>query len=127
MPSAARDLRASRSQAPARLPAVSGLERRASAHGTEERRPSVAVVIPCHDEAGHVGAVVRGFQEALPDAAILVVDNASRDDTAALARQAGARVLFDSEPATIHSVPPRTIRLTAPVLPAVVHDVELIN
>ena len=41
--------------------------------------------------------------------------------------RAGARVLFDGEPATIHSITPRTIRLTAPVLPAGVHDVELIN
>lgn len=75
---------------------MSGLQRRATAHGTEQPRASVAVVIPCHDEAEHVAAVVKGFQAALPDAAILVVDNASRDDTAALARAAGARVL--SEP-----------------------------
>jgi len=56
----------------------------------------VAVVIPCHDEAGSVGRVVGRFRELLPDADVLVVDNASTDDTAAEARAAGARVVAES-------------------------------
>jgi glycosyltransferase involved in cell wall biosynthesis len=55
--------------------------------------PRVAVVIPCHNEAATVGKVVRDFRAALPEAQVLVVDNASTDATAEAARQAGARVL----------------------------------
>jgi glycosyltransferase involved in cell wall biosynthesis len=53
----------------------------------------VAVVVPCHNEAATVGKVVRDFRAALPQAMVLVVDNASTDDTAEIARQAGARVV----------------------------------
>ncbi len=50
-----------------------------------------AAVIPAHDEAGTVGPVVR---EALRHVAcVLVVDDGSRDDTSAVAREAGAMVL----------------------------------
>ena len=59
----------------------------------ESRPPRVAVVVPCHNEAATVGKVVRDFRAALPEALVLVVDNASTDATAELARQAGARVL----------------------------------
>jgi glycosyltransferase involved in cell wall biosynthesis len=52
----------------------------------------IAVLIPCHNEALTVAKVVRDFRIALPEAAIYVFDNASTDDTAALARDAGARV-----------------------------------
>lgn len=58
---------------------------------TERHR--VAVLIPCHNEALTVGKVVRDFREALPEAAIYVFDNASDDDTADLARAAGANVI----------------------------------
>jgi glycosyltransferase involved in cell wall biosynthesis len=53
---------------------------------------SVAVLIPCHNEAATVAGVVRDFCSCLPGADIYVYDNASTDDTAALARQAGAHV-----------------------------------
>jgi glycosyltransferase involved in cell wall biosynthesis len=53
---------------------------------------SIAVLIPCHNEAATVAAVVRDFRSRLPHADIYVYDNASTDDTAALARQAGAHV-----------------------------------
>jgi glycosyltransferase involved in cell wall biosynthesis len=53
----------------------------------------VAVVVPCHNEAATVGKVVRDFRAALPEALVLVVDNASTDGTAELARRAGARVI----------------------------------
>jgi glycosyltransferase involved in cell wall biosynthesis len=59
-----------------------------------EARPlRVAVVVPCHNEAATVGKVVRDFRAALPQATVLVVDNASTDDTAEVARRAGARVV----------------------------------
>ena len=55
----------------------------------------MAVVVPCHNEAATAGKVVRDFRAALPEAQVLVVDNASTDATAETARQAGARVLHE--------------------------------
>lgn len=65
---------------------------------SEAATPSarVAVVIPCHDEATSIAQVVSDFRAALPDADIIVVDNASTDDTAEDAARAGARVLHES-------------------------------
>jgi len=62
------------------------------------RPPRVAVVVPCHNEAATAGKVVRDFRAALPEAQVLVVDNASTDATAETARQAGARVLHEPRP-----------------------------
>ncbi len=56
----------------------------------------VAIVIPCHDEATSIARVIHDFRAALPDAEIVVVDNASTDDTAQDAARAGARVLHES-------------------------------
>ena len=53
---------------------------------------SIAVLIPCRNEAASVAAVVRDFRSHLPFSDIYVYDNASTDDTASLARQAGATV-----------------------------------
>ena len=54
--------------------------------------PRIVVLIPCHNEALTVAKVVGDFRAALPEAAICVFDNASSDDTTALARAAGATV-----------------------------------
>lgn len=59
---------------------------------------SIAVLIPCHNEAIAVASVIAGFRRALPDADIYVYDNASTDDTAAVARAAGASVRFEPIP-----------------------------
>ncbi len=58
----------------------------------------VAVVIPCRNEQATIGKVVRRFREVLPEAEILVVDNASRDGTRHEAVEAGARVVSESRP-----------------------------
>lgn len=58
--------------------------------------PSIAVVIPCRDEASTVESVIEGFRTALPDAEIVVADNGSRDGTAEVAKAAGARVLYEA-------------------------------
>ncbi len=55
--------------------------------------PEIAVIIPCYNEATTVAKVVGDFARALPQAAIYVFDNNSTDDTAALAKRAGARVV----------------------------------
>lgn len=54
--------------------------------------PRIAVLVPCYNEAAAIAGVVRDFRLALPDAAIHVFDNASSDDTSAVAREAGALV-----------------------------------
>src|SRR5580693_2655306 len=55
--------------------------------------PEVAVVIPAYNEADRVGATVAAAR-ALPGVdVVVVVDDGSRDATAAVAREAGARTL----------------------------------
>src|SRR5271156_5897573 len=49
----------------------------------------IAVLIPCYNEALTIGAVVRDFRAALPDAESFVYDNNSRDGTSAAARAGG--------------------------------------
>jgi glycosyltransferase involved in cell wall biosynthesis len=51
------------------------------------------VIMPCHNEAPRVAAVIRDVRRALPEAAIAVIDDASTDESAAVARAAGAMVL----------------------------------
>lgn len=58
--------------------------------------PRIAVLVPCHNEAASIVSVISDMQAALPNARIHVYDNASTDNTAELARQAGA--LVGSEP-----------------------------
>lgn len=50
----------------------------------------IAVLIPCYNEAQTIAKVVRDVKEALPEAVVYVYDNNSTDDTAQLARAAGA-------------------------------------
>ena len=54
--------------------------------------PRIAVLIPCYNEAVAIPLVVTDFRAALPDAAIYVYDNNSKDYTALKAREAGAIV-----------------------------------
>jgi len=52
----------------------------------------VAVLIPCHNEAVAIPAVIHGFAAALPGARIYVYDNNSSDGTIQAATEAGAIV-----------------------------------
>lgn len=54
--------------------------------------PSIAVLVPCYNEAVTIEAVVRDFQRHLPGATVYVYDNNSRDGTAEIAARAGAVV-----------------------------------
>ena len=56
------------------------------------QRHKIAVLIPCYNEGASVAAVVRDFRAALPNAAVIVFDNNSTDNTAEAARMAGAQV-----------------------------------
>jgi len=56
------------------------------------RHVDIAVLIPAYNEATTIGDVVRSFRVALPNARIYVYDNNSFDNTAKMARDAGAIV-----------------------------------
>ena len=62
----------------------------------ENWRDDVAVVVPCYNEAATIAKDVADFRRVLPGARIIVVDNASSDDTAANAEAAGAHVVSES-------------------------------
>ena len=53
---------------------------------------SVAVILPAYNEAQTIEAVIESFHRALPEATIIVIDNASADGTGDLARQALQRL-----------------------------------
>src|SRR5689334_930197 len=54
---------------------------------------AVSVVIPCMNEAGAIGGVVRDLAAAGTWREILVIDDGSTDATAVEAEAAGARVI----------------------------------
>lgn len=56
-------------------------------------RPFVSVVLPACNEAGAVGKTVARIRACVPEVEIIVVDDGSSDETASLAREAGAKVL----------------------------------
>ncbi|PTM53463.1 glycosyltransferase involved in cell wall biosynthesis [Phreatobacter oligotrophus] len=68
---------------------IDDLARRLAA---EASRPSVAVLLPCYNEAATIAATVAAFRAALPEATVYVYDNNSTDGTAEAARAAGAVV-----------------------------------
>lgn len=53
----------------------------------------IAVLLPCYNEAAAITKVIKDFSARLPGASIIVLDNNSTDDTASLARAAGAQVI----------------------------------
>lgn len=57
---------------------------------------SLTIGIPCYNESITIGKVITDFRAVFPAARILVIDNASTDDTAGIARAHGAEVV--SEP-----------------------------
>lgn len=54
---------------------------------------TVSVVIPAYNEAHGIARVLAAVRTYLPDAELLVIDDASSDETTARAQAAGARVL----------------------------------
>ena len=55
----------------------------------------IAILIPCYNESKTIAKVVGDFKKQLPDADIYVYDNNSIDNTANVARQAGAIVRYE--------------------------------
>jgi glycosyltransferase involved in cell wall biosynthesis len=78
------------------LPAPGGAARA----GAPEDTPVVSVVIPCLDEAGNIEQCVRAALAAIAGmdvpGEVVVADNGSLDDSAALAAAAGARVVVET-------------------------------
>ena len=60
---------------------------------------ALSIVIPAKNEAQAIGGVVATALETYPDAEVIVVDDGSSDDTAGIARDAGATVV--SHPASL--------------------------
>jgi len=56
---------------------------------------SIAVLIPCYNEAQTIAKVVMDYHAALPEADIYVYDNNSSDGTDEIARSAGAIVRYE--------------------------------
>ena len=55
----------------------------------------IAVIIPCYNESKTISKVVKDYKKALPGAEIYVYDNNSSDDTAEIAKKAGAIVRYE--------------------------------
>lgn len=72
--------------------------------GPASENLDVAVLLPCYNEAGTIGAVVQGFRAALPQARIYVYDNNSTDGTALTAMLSGATVMRERRQGKGHVV-----------------------
>jgi len=60
---------------------------------SSEPIPELSIIMPAHNEVGRVSAVVQAVRQQCPDAEVIVVDDASTDQTAVEAATAGATVL----------------------------------
>ena len=56
-------------------------------------QPRVLVIVPAHDEAESLPTTLAELAQVVPWAAVVVVDDASEDDTATIARAAGVPVV----------------------------------
>jgi len=63
-----------------------------------ESKSSIAVLIPCKDEATSLGKVVERFRTISPEATIYVGNNASIDRTEEIARELGCVVVNELQP-----------------------------
>jgi len=64
-----------------------------------ESAPSVAIVVPAHNEAGQIGPTVAHLRaESPPDVRVIVVADNCTDDTANRARSEGASVWIRNDP-----------------------------
>lgn len=65
---------------------------------------SVCVLLPAYNEELTIENCIRAVRIACPAATILVVDNASKDQTAELARRTGAQVITETRPGKGYAV-----------------------
>ena len=64
----------------------------------------IVILIPCLNEEITIGKVIHDFQDAIPEAKIIVFDNNSTDRTAVIARESGAEVIPESRPGKGHVI-----------------------
>lgn len=57
----------------------------------------IAILIPCYNEAPTIGKVVKDFKTAIPEATVYVGDNNSTDGSDAIAQEAGAVIVHESQ------------------------------
>lgn len=62
------------------------------------RDKHIAVIIPCYNESIAIAKVIEDFNKSIPEATVYVFDNNSSDDTAKIARNAGANVYSVTRP-----------------------------
>ena len=67
-------------------------------------KAKIVILIPCLNEEITIGKVIHDFQDAIPEAKIIVFDNNSTDRTAAIARECGAGVIPESRPGKGHVI-----------------------
>ena len=67
-------------------------------------KATIVILIPCLNEEITIGKVIHDFQDAIPEAKIIVFDNNSTDRTAAIAREFGVEVIPESRPGKGHVV-----------------------
>ncbi len=67
-------------------------------------KAKIVILIPCLNEEITIGKVIHDFQDAIPEAKIIVFDNNSTDRTAAITRECGAEVIPESRPGKGHVV-----------------------
>ncbi|WP_141933591.1 glycosyltransferase [Microbacterium sp. SLBN-146] len=58
--------------------------------------PTIAAIVPCHNEEAAIAQVISDLREAVPEMAIYVYDNNSTDRTAEIAEAHGAHVRRES-------------------------------
>ena len=54
---------------------------------------NTVVIVAARNEADRIGATITGLRASLPSTAVIVADDASADETASVAREAGAEVI----------------------------------
>lgn len=89
-----------------------------SATNVSKFLPDVSFVVPARNEAAGIGACVDALrrQGGQTRVEIIVVDNGSSDDTAAIAAAHGARVVHEPRPGLAHARQAGLVAALAPIL-----------
>ncbi|HJN37751.1 MAG TPA: glycosyltransferase [Gammaproteobacteria bacterium] len=66
--------------------------------------PTVSIIIPCYNEETTIQQVIQSFRHELPHSTIIICDNNSDDNTAKVAKNNGAIVLFEKRQGKGHAV-----------------------
>lgn len=70
-----------------------------------KKRVYISVVIPAYNEADFLARCLKSLQaqKNTPDYEIIVVNNASTDNTAMVAKEFGVRVIYESQQGVVHA------------------------